>query len=61
MKSSTAAIALFLMSSFTFIACNDNCCTLGVNKVCEGDDLCAGQGSWEDCQNYLKGLGYSCN
>lgn len=49
---------LFLVSVST--SCEDNCCTLSVNTVCEGDSECSGFATWEECQSYLNGLGYDC-
>lgn len=49
------------MMSFTFSACNEDCCMSGVNKVCGVDEPeCAGYATWEECQTYLSGLNYSC-
>ncbi|MCF8257788.1 MAG: hypothetical protein K9J06_09550 [Flavobacteriales bacterium] len=60
MKKSFLFPALFGLISLLAGSCQDNCCTLGVNKVCEGDSECAGQADWQECQTYLEGLGYTC-
>lgn len=53
--------SLLLIGLFTG-SCNDNCCSLGVNKICEGDAFCEDYASWEECREYLENnLTYNCN
>lgn len=61
MNTSKIFLAAALLVAATISSCSDNCCTLGVNKVCEGESECSGHATWEECQTYLEGLGYNCD
>lgn len=61
MKHPLLLLALSAMLSCLASSCNDDCCTLSVNKVCADDNICSGHASWEECRAYLEGLGYQCD
>ncbi len=61
MKNIYSILILSLVIGLLVSSCSDDCCNSGVNKVCEGDAECTGQGDWDSCKTYLTGLGYTCN
>jgi len=61
MKQLTRAFIPLMLFALLCSSCEDNCCTLGVNKECEGDAICSDYATWEECQAYLEGLSYNCD
>jgi hypothetical protein len=53
---------LMLLTCLAIGSCSDNCCSLHVNKICEGDEdpICSNFATWEECKTYLEGLSYNC-
>jgi hypothetical protein len=60
MKNAFNLFALLSVSVILLPSCSDNCCMLGVNKICEEDLEGSGHATWSDYQEYLEGLGYNC-